>query len=406
MRFGVIADDLTGAFDTGLEFRKKGLKTIVLTSTCYLKRHSRKVDVAVVDTSGRLSSPRIARMKAAEAASKLKKHGAKYFYKKVDSTLRGNVVVEIEAVMDELNVRTAVFTPALPEQGRTVVGGHLLVDGKRLAETDFARDPITPVIESHIPTLIEKSTDKKVGSIPLSSIRGNLEREFMNLQEEGVNIIVADATTRKDLRRIAESIEKTGLAKLSCGSAGLAAELPAAFGFYRSPLPAIVLSGSSNPVTQAQIKKVEETLEPYVAKLNAFRLSSGSHRPYLNKKLKEAMGAIDDGRDTILCLDVVKGLSKARTRKVLTSFRSIVLNIAKDGKDSGLIMVGGETTAQACGALGADAMVIEDEVDLGLACARIIDGEYRGMRIITKAGGFGDEYALLRAINFLKMRRR
>ena len=31
MKFGVIADDYTGANDTGVQFVKKGLKTIVLT---------------------------------------------------------------------------------------------------------------------------------------------------------------------------------------------------------------------------------------------------------------------------------------------------------------------------------------------------------------------------------------
>jgi uncharacterized protein YgbK (DUF1537 family) len=402
MKFGVIADDLTGAFDTGLEFWKKGLETVVLTSTNCLKRYSGQVDVAVVDTSSRLSSPRKARMKVAKVASNLKKHGAKYFYKKVDSTLRGNVGVEIEAVMDEIKVGTTIFTPALPEQGRTVVDGHLLVDGKRLTETDFAKDPLTPAIESHVPTLIKKSTNKKVGLVSLSSVRGNLVREILNLKEEGINIIVVDATTRKDLRRIAESLIKTGLATLSCGSAGLAAELPVTLGFYYPP-PVIILSGSQNPVTRMQAKKVEETLEPYVTKLNAIKLSSVS---YLNKKMKETMEAIDDERDMIISLDKVKGLSEARIQKILTSFRSMVLRIAKYGMKSGIIIIGGETTSQTCRSLGANAMMIEDEVDIGLACARIVNGKYKGMRIVTKAGGFGDEYALVKAINFLKMRRR
>jgi uncharacterized protein YgbK (DUF1537 family) len=122
--------------------------------------------------------------------------------------------------------------------------------------------------------------------------------------------------------------------------------------------------------------------------------------------MKETMEAIDDERDMIISLDKVKGLSEARIQKILTSFRSMVLRIAKYGMKSGIIIIGGETTSQTCRSLGANAMMIEDEVDIGLACARIVNGKYKGMRIVTKAGGFGDEYALVKAINFLKMRRR
>jgi len=408
MKIGVIADDLTGALDTGLEFWKKGLKTVVLTSPRHFKTHAMRVDAVAIDTSSRLSSPRRAREKAANAAAYLRKRGVKYFYKKVDSTLRGNVGAEIEAVMDELRIQTAVLAPALPEQGRAIVDGHLLVDGKRFGKTGFLRNPLTTVGESHVPSLIEKNTDKEVGSMPLSLVRGDTAGEITALKKRGVNIIVADATTRKDLRRIAESIVKAGLVTLSCGSAGLASELPVALGLCQKAPPVVVLSGSLNFVTQAQIRRIEDTLDPYVARLDPSVISSRKSQRTLNIEVERASEAISDGQDIVLCLQNGKGegLNKRKIGKALFSFSKIGSNLVSNERESGLVLVGGETTAQACRAMGAKTLIIEGEADLGLPCAKILDGKNKGMRIVTKAGGFGNEYAIVKAVNFLKMKRR
>jgi uncharacterized protein YgbK (DUF1537 family) len=51
-------------------------------------------------------------------------------FKKIDSTLRGNVRAEISAAMAAFNRRTAVITPAFPDMGRRVCGGYLHVDGE------------------------------------------------------------------------------------------------------------------------------------------------------------------------------------------------------------------------------------------------------------------------------------
>jgi len=407
MKIGVIADDLTGALDTGLEFWRNGLRTVVLTSPNRPKARVRRVDAVAIDTSSRLSSPRRAREKAADATAYLREHGAKCFYKKVDSTLRGNVGVEIEAVMDELRVQTAILAPALPEQGRTIVDGYLLVDGKRLDHKGYARDPLTPVVESHIPSLIRRDTGKEVGSISLSSVRGDMSRAISAFKKRGIQIIVADATTRRDLRRIAESIVKARLETLPCGSAGLAYELPAALGLCQRAPPAVILSGSMNFVTQAQIRKIEHLLDPYVVRVDPTFTDSCRGQRTLNIEIKNASEAIGDGQDIIVCLKKGKGLiDRRRASEALSSFSKIVKGLVSKKGGSGLILVGGETAARACRVMGANTLMIEDEADLGLACAKILDGENKGMRIVTKAGGFGNEYSLVKAVNFLKMRRR
>jgi len=402
MKIGVIADDLTGALDTGLEFWRRGLKTIVATSHKNLRGYAGSTDVIVIDTGTRTSSSRRASARVSDAAKLLKRLGAQYFYKKVDSTLRGNVGAEIEAVMDELDIEATILAPSLPEQGRTTVGGYVYVDGKRLDRTVFVRDKLSPARHSHAPSLVGEQTRKRVGLIRLSSVRRNLDDDIETQRRRGAQIIVADAVTRRDLMRICECMAKKGLGRLSCGSAGLASELPVALGLCKRPSPALVLSGSLNKVTREQMRVFDEVMEPRMAGL---RLSGLKSRGSLKNAQRALIEAIRNGQDAALYLYGDGATGQREVVKSLSSFRQTIREIVGGTRVEGLVLVGGETAAQACQALGAKVMVIEDEASSGLACARMLDGENKGLRIVTKAGGFGNEDALVRAVSFLKLRR-
>src|SRR5690606_42049218 len=65
-----------------------------------------------------------------QASIRLKEAGVVPIYKKIDSTMRGNVGTEVEAVMDVFGLRLAVICPAFPANRRVVAGGYLLVDGQ------------------------------------------------------------------------------------------------------------------------------------------------------------------------------------------------------------------------------------------------------------------------------------
>jgi uncharacterized protein YgbK (DUF1537 family) len=407
MKIGVVADDLTGALDTGLEFWKKGMRTIIATSARSLKGYVGEADVMVVDTASRTSVPRRARDRVLKATRALREVDAKCFYKKLDSTLRGNIGAEVEAMLTELRIEATILSPALPEQGRTIVNGCLFVNGRRLDKTPFSRDPLNPIRQSHVPSLIGAQTHKHVGWITLTAVRGDLKAAIEAQMGSGANIIVADAVTRGDLGRIAMTAAKAGLGKLMCGSAGLAAELPYALGICQRPLPAVVVSGSLHPVTRVQISKLIEILSPHITPLSPSVLCGRHARGNLTQELDKALQAITDGLDVLVYLRSgtrVK-LSGLKAEKALASLHRAIERLVEARRISGLVLVGGETAAQACRSLGAKTVDIEDEPSPGLACARITDGENKGLRIVTKAGGFGAEDALVRAVNFLKVRR-
>ena len=100
MIFGVIADDLTGAFDTGVQFRNWGMSVEVFRGSRSLEDFPSESDVVVVDTESRYDDPETAYGKVFKATEKILSLGVNWLFKKIDSTLRGNLGSEIDAVMD------------------------------------------------------------------------------------------------------------------------------------------------------------------------------------------------------------------------------------------------------------------------------------------------------------------
>jgi D-threonate/D-erythronate kinase len=126
----VIADDLTGACDAGVQFAHAGLRSIVELSSVEDAPNPiapPDADVRILNSRSRHQTPDA----AAEEVKRLTRRAAPdaraICFKKVDSTLRGNGVSESRAMMRAAGLDCAVLAPALPSQGRTVAGGILRV---------------------------------------------------------------------------------------------------------------------------------------------------------------------------------------------------------------------------------------------------------------------------------------
>src|SRR4051812_25271798 len=140
----VLADDLTGALESGAAFAQRGIEGQV----ALLKAPQIAKRVLVVDTETR-------HVAASEAASCVTEFAggakARLIYKKTDSTLRGNIRAELDA----LSVRGPVlYVPAYPQLGRTLRHGCLHVHDVPVEQTAFALDPIHPVLHGNIAVLL------------------------------------------------------------------------------------------------------------------------------------------------------------------------------------------------------------------------------------------------------------
>mgnify|MGYP000791884948 FL=1 len=143
LRLLMIADDFTGALDTGVQLAAHGIPTQVVVGQADLSACSSTV--LVVDTETR----HLPAAKAAEAVARLTRsaveNGVGCIYKKTDSALRGNIGAELAALLKASGARNLPFLPAFPQIGRTTKKGVHYIDGVPVNESPFGIDPFEPV---------------------------------------------------------------------------------------------------------------------------------------------------------------------------------------------------------------------------------------------------------------------
>ena len=267
-QIAIIADDITGASDSGVQFARKGFKTQVIFDTEHLSDEMQDIEVIVLDTDSRSVSGKIAYEQSKEAAIQVRQLGFKHVYKKMDSTLRGNLGVEIDAIADSILVDFTVAVPAFPKIGRTTRNGVHYLNEISIDQTEIARDPKCPVTESNLVKLFNSQSKRKTGLIPLEILRAGKKEVLFHIRtllQEQIEIIVFDAVTEEDMQQIAEIMAASDYRILWAGSAGLADYLPEALSLKNSgnkelnkaisitDKPVLLVAGSISQVTRNQV---------------------------------------------------------------------------------------------------------------------------------------------------------
>jgi D-threonate/D-erythronate kinase len=161
---GVIADDLTGASELGGIGGRHGLRAeVILHGECV-----GDTDLLCLDTDSRSCTAKEAARRAARAARKLRKAGAVWIYKKVDSVLRGNVLAEVSAIQNALGLRSTLLVPANPRFGRVIRDGRYFIKGKPIHRTDFARDPEHPRRSPNVLKMLGATKAREVSVMSLA----------------------------------------------------------------------------------------------------------------------------------------------------------------------------------------------------------------------------------------------
>lgn len=425
-RLGVIADDLTGANDTGVQFARQGARTIVPLDWHNLGSLARRADVLVLCTDSRAASRGVAAQRARVAAQALRKGRVPAIYKKIDSTFRGNVGAELDAILDVYPAPLVLLAPSFPPASRAVVNGRLTVGGIPVHRTAIGRDPTAPVRQSHLPTLLRDQSRRDVRHLPLETLRApfpQLRRLIQAWREDDGGLIVADAVTAGDLTRLARLILREDLQRVVVGSAGLASALGSTLRHRgrrrRRPAakryPMLVVVGSPNPATLAQVAWAERHgLAVMHAKIPEILAGRERYRLELERTVGKVRTELAASRDVILTL-----LQRSRTpsgkRRSLRPSASGTLSeflgcatrrLVRHQKLGALILSGGDIAVATCRALGADGILLRGEVEAGVPWGRLLGGECPNLPVVTKAGGFGSPEVFRAAIRFLRRTRR
>lgn len=400
-RYLIIADDFTGANDTGVQLKRRGLETTVV-----LEGAMAESDCLVVDAESRELSEAEAGEKIERLLKAVDFSRYDYVIKKVDSTLRGNVAAEVARVDSLYKSELVIFAPALPDLGRTTVDGVHRVNGTPITQTELARDPQKPVKEDNLTKLLQSEYEEKVRHIGLGEIREQ------RIDFSDGRLFTFDSVTNQDMQAIIEAARRTGKRVLWVGAAALADNLMEA----ESPsLPSLGVVASLSSVTKGQVEYAERTgVTVVIVPADVLLEHPEKKRDYID----QTVSLLSHGHDAILCvaslLDELafrrveevsekRNLEKAEASKLIQGiFGDMACEILDRTQVSGVFLTGGDTAigffrkAQALGSR------ILTEVTTGIPMMLLKGGRFDGLKVITKAGAFGKEENIAYSLRKLK----
>lgn len=396
----IVADDLTGACDTGVQFAATGVSTLVRITSGRVDTAASETSVLVVDTESRHAAPGEAAARVEKAARRGRDEGVEYFYKKTDSTLRGNVGAELEAFMRGLGAGRLAFIPAFPAAGRTTRGGRQFVRGMPLDESPFADDPREPALESHVPAILARQTDLPVEVI---STREGGAREAFAAMDNG--IAVFDCENDADLRTIAGILSAENALAVTAGPGGFASVLAELIDLPRSAVkvpafhgPLLAVSGSAHPVSVAQADfALRHGFREIIVPADASRAGA---------LVREAGACATAGAHVVVRAPRADAGGSEERRVRAPADRRVSADLARFAADclesapfGACVVFGGDTAAELMLAIGAAALRPRLEIVPGVVLSEC-DAPARPLGFVTKAGGFGDEGVLVRIADF------
>ena len=428
-QLAIIADDLSSCTDCGIQIARDGLQTYVVLDRRQDIEALAEYDVVAVDADSRTVPPDVAYRRVAEA-TRFVQHTSKAFYKSLDSTLRGNLGAEVDAVMDVIGFDLAAIAPAFPFYGRTTIAGIHYLHGQRIDETEFASDPQNPVKEADLVAVFASQSKRSVGLVELGVVRDGdtaVCRRVTELQRDGVELAILDAQSEADLDVIVSGVAASGLSVLWVGSTGLAGhvsetlETRAGTHSYaracgNTGAPTVSVVGSASQVTRDQVAALLQHADVRSVRMNPFQIiERGRLRDQeIDRCRRHAAAEVRKGRDVVLevessreaiaathALGRRKDLDESQVgATVVESLAEITLSIVERASVCGLILTGGATARAVCDRLGAEGILILREVEAGIPLALMVGAHE--MPIVTKAGAFGNVDVLVHASRLLK----
>lgn len=429
-RFAIIADDLSSATDCGAQAVRNGLAVVVPLKSYSLPPQASTAQVISVDTDSRSLPVEQAHTKVKVAAGELVAQGWTNFYKSVDSTLRGNLGAEIEAVLDIVRPDCAIIAPAFPKYGRTTVQGVQHLHGRPLHETEFGTDPTAPVKDADIARRLAEGSRRKSGRLALETLRAGSERlqvDVRDLLTDGVELIIVDVHEQDDLKQLCLGLANSNLRIVWVGSTGMAEFVPLAFGATgtsvesgldpaQDPRPALALVGSASETTREQLRYAQTHHGLRIIPIAANRLiqSNESTAAEVDQADSNLRAAFRSGHDAALVVNASRdkiaatqalgatvNLSPAQVaQRIVEGLAQVGSRFVRAGQISGIVATGGDTANALCQALEAQALEILGEVEAGIPVMRVIGSQ--SLPLVTKAGGFGSASAMADALTKVK----
>ncbi len=414
----MVADDLTGANACAAGFARAGMRAVTLGRTddwSTIADFHPRFDTIVVTTDSRHSPPEEVFGPIDQAV----RAGwpVELLSTRIDTTLRGNVGTATEAMLTtarELSDRRVVglCLAAHPAADRVTVDGHQLLRGSRLEHTELAHDPRTPVDTSDVAEVLRRSSDLRVGHLPLHLVTGHhdaLVAAVRTMLGADIDVIVADSLTEEHLDRVAIAAVAAGddiqwvTVDPGPGALAMARALGLPDGSGAGPLLAV--SGSATELTRVQLQRLITERACRVVRPTTL---TDSVVPDVDATVADVVRAVESSApdEIVLVPTVLDGsdlrrLSPDEGDALPGALGRITRRVLRETGVSGIYTTGGDITAAVLHELDGQGLDVEDEVVPLAVAGEIVAGPHAGLPMVTKGGLVGDAETTLLCLDRL-----
>ena len=420
-KYIVIADDLTGSNATCSLFKKIGLRAASILKLQGDINYD--VDVISYSTASRGLDKEEAYKKVSEAIKILKNKDVLVYNKRIDSTLRGNIGTEINAMLDNLeDDRIAIVIPSYPDSGRIVVNKTMLVNGVLLENSDAGKDPKTPIKTSCVESLIQKGIKYSSTYFTLSDIEQPIEEIVKKIQEaiKKSRVLIFDAVNNEDIIKISKAIIHSDINIITVD--------PGPFTLYYSKelqkknhleKKILMVIGSVTATTKKQIEYILQEEDIFLVKM---KVEDFFEKETCLKEIERVIAYIKKGIASydlfLVTTSPIGDEKKADLQKLAENLNTTVEEISKiiantltetivkilkeTQKFEGIYSSGGDITIALLEKLKAIGVEIREEVIPLAAYGRIIGGDFPNLKLVSKGGMVGDEKTIKLCLHKIK----
>ena len=420
-KYIVIADDLTGSNATCSLFKKIGLRAASILKLQGDINYD--VDVISYSTASRGLDKEEAYKKVSEAIKILKNKDFLVYNKRIDSTLRGYIGTEINAMLDNFEDDwIAVVIPSYPDSGRIVVNKTMLVNGVLLENSDAGKDPKTPIKTSCVESLIQKGIKYSSTYFTLSDIEQPIEEIVKKIQEaiKKSRVLIFDAVNNEDIIKISKAIIHSDINIITVD--------PGPFTLYYSKelqkknhleKKILMVIGSVTATTKKQIEYILQEEDIFLVKM---KVEDFFEKETCLKEIERVISYIKKGIASydlfLVTTSPIGDEKKADLQKLAENLNTTVEEISKiiantltetvvkilkeTEKFEGVYSSGGDITIALLEKLKAIGVEIREEVIPLAAYGRLIGGDFPNLKLVSKGGMVGDEKTIKLCLHKIK----
>ncbi len=398
----ILADDLTGSSEIALVLAENGLGDIAL-----MWRGTDGIPVqrsVVVNLDTRDLPTDQARHRIETLLAERPEVRERLIFKKVDSTARRHLAVELAACLCYPEIDAALVALAAPNDKRRTVDSIHYADRVPIDQSPFARDLACPT--AHLPTLLTHGTDLRCASVPLSAVHAGKDATARAIEAAiaaGNRVIAMDCVTAEDLRVIADAAIAMPRRVLPVGSAALFRQIVAAgraVGRDGNTLPVLVVCGSLHPHSRGQVDRLLEATTLVLE--TGDPVPSFQGHPEQEAMIGHAISAhLAAGRSVVFATppDLSRGGDLDTIGPRIADWTGrIVRSALEEIRVAGVVAMGGAIAAEVIRALGGTGLRVRDRLTPVVPVLELVGGPFAGLTMITKGGGVGTEDVLIDAV--------